>query len=281
MSMTGALFSAANDNFPGFYVYIWRRPNGEPFYVGKGKGKRAHNTTGRSKEFKEVYSVGGCAVEIVDWFIHESQAHAHEIELIALYGRRDMGGLLVNKTDGGEGASGLSHPPEARAKISASLLGNTRTLGYRHSDEAKAKMSDAQAGKVRSADHRAKIGDAHRGKIVSQETRAILRDSNLGRTHSARTRAKMSDVRRGKPLSAHHAARISEALTGRVFDGDWRSKIRDAKRAAPPKDGFKGVRLRAGSWIASINTDGKGRHIGAFSTPEEAARAYDDAIARF
>lgn len=65
-----------------FYTYIWRQRNGEPFYVGKGTGD-THTANKRSKEFKEIYAQGGCVVEIVDWFIHESQAHANEVELIA------------------------------------------------------------------------------------------------------------------------------------------------------------------------------------------------------
>lgn len=41
--------------------------------------------------------------------------------------------------------------------------------------------------------------------------------------------------------------------------------------------GFKGVTLRCDGkkWVARIQFAGKGRHLGSFATPEEAARAYD------
>ncbi|TIV38948.1 MAG: hypothetical protein E5V91_12445 [Mesorhizobium sp.] len=98
-----------------YYTYVWRDANGVPFYIGKGKGRRAQNTTMRSEDFKSVHAQGCCTVEIVDWFIHESQAHACEVELIERYGRREFGGLLVNKTDGGDGVSNPS--AETRAKL--------------------------------------------------------------------------------------------------------------------------------------------------------------------
>lgn len=172
-----------------YYTYVWRDAAGVPFYVGKGKGKRAHNTTRRSVDFKEIYAQGGCTVEIVDWFIHESQAHAHEVELIELYGRRDIGGLLVNKTDGGEGTSGRKLNDEARAKISAAakargIPNETRarlieaTRGKKHTDEHKSKISAALTGRPRPGETRDRISlsrrmmgpkDGFKGVVFSTE----------------------------------------------------------------------------------------------------------------
>ena len=44
--------------------------------------------------------------------------------------------------------------PEARAKVSASLMGNTRTLGYVFSPECRKKMSARMAGNQRALGHR-------------------------------------------------------------------------------------------------------------------------------
>lgn len=170
---------AANDNRL-FYTYIWRDAAGTPFYVGKGTGNRARNTKTRSKEFKEIYALGGCTVEIVDYFIHESQAHAFEVELIARYGRRDMGGVLVNKTDGGEGASGWVPSAEARAKIGKSLLGNARRRGIPHTEEIKAKLSASLVGRQMSEETRVKMSIASLGntrcvgRVLSEETRSRM-----------------------------------------------------------------------------------------------------------
>lgn len=197
MAMTDAFNGAANDNFPGFYVYVWRQSNGEPFYVGKGSGSRAYTTKSRSGEFKEIYALGGCTVEIVDWFIHESQAHALEVDLIARYGRRENGGLLVNKTDGGEGAAGCVRGDETRARISKALRGRTFDDGWR-----------------------AKIGAAHRGRSLSDEHRAKLSEAGRGRILTADERTKVSHAKR---VMAPEAG-FKGVTTAGV--GKWRARIK-------------------------------------------------------
>ena len=86
-----------------YYVYAYLRADDSPYYIGKGKGKRAW-----SKNHGRV-SVPNDKSRIV--FLHEniseSDAHALEIDLINQYGRKDLGtGILLNQTFGGEGSSG-------------------------------------------------------------------------------------------------------------------------------------------------------------------------------
>lgn len=169
-----------------FYTYVWKDASGVPFYVGKGSGNRLHNTHNRSAEFKAIHSQGGCAVEIVDEFILDTQASAHEMELVAFYGRREFGGLLVNKTDGGDGALGYFHTADSRAKISAANKGKVV------SPETLAKMRIAASNP--SLETRAKIGAGRRWWRPSAETRARM--SLASRNPSAETRARMSKSRR-------------------------------------------------------------------------------------
>lgn len=258
-----------------YYVYVWRDSANVPFYVGKGKGRRAQNTTMRSVEFKEIYAQGGCTVEIVDWFIHEAQAHAYEIELIGRYGRREHGGVLVNKTDGGEGAGGWVPSAAMRAKLSALYRGKAPSA------EALAKSRAACTGKPLSEDHRLKIGASQRGKSVSNETRAKISAALRGRTFDAEWRAKIGAASRGRTPSDETRAKLSLAGQGRILTKEDRSKVSYAARMRPPRSGFKGVTAHGDKWRARIKVDGKLHLLGSFSEPEEAARAYDDALVHF
>lgn len=86
-----------------FYVYIHRKKsNNDVFYVGKGKGKRAYDTSSRSEYWKRVYLKHGRIVEIIESGLSECDAFELEKEMIIFY--RNNGYKLANLTDGGEGA---------------------------------------------------------------------------------------------------------------------------------------------------------------------------------
>lgn len=106
-----------------FYVYRWVDPrNNRPFYVGKGaltSGRyysRAHDLKkhlpGNELLRKVCHKISAAGlkrvVEIVGNYATEAEAHAEEIRLILVYGRRQSAlktGTLCNLTDGGEGVS--------------------------------------------------------------------------------------------------------------------------------------------------------------------------------
>lgn len=98
------------DVISDFYVYLHKDPKtGIPFYVGRGKGKRAYDRTSRHKEWHDfVETIGGeFKVEIVERNLRESDAGEIEANLITKYGKkRDGVGPLVNWTDGGEDEMG-------------------------------------------------------------------------------------------------------------------------------------------------------------------------------
>lgn len=237
---------------PIFYTYVWRDTSGLPFYVGKGKGKRAWHTYTRSKAFKEVWSEGGCSVEIVDYFIHESQAHANEMLLIQRYGRRDTGtGSLVNMTDGGDGSSGLCE--EARRKISAANKGNQYAVGMIRSDETRARISASKQGQA-----------SRLGAILTEESRAKISSALRGRKLSLDHRARVSAYQNGRPKSGDHVAAVAESL-----------HLIGARKDS--STGFKGVSKNRGRWVARITVNGIRRNISFHATPEEAALAYDKA----
>jgi hypothetical protein len=125
----------------GFYVH--HRPDGTPFYVGKGdvrrsrllhKNRNRHHLNIVNKDGPENITITFTACA------SEEEAFRKEIALIALY--RQIGLQLVNLTDGGEGPSNMA--PEVKAKIRAAQLGR------KHSVAARKKMSATRKGRKMS-----------------------------------------------------------------------------------------------------------------------------------
>lgn len=114
-----------------YYVYAYLRENQTPYYIGKGKGRRAW-----LKDHNCGLPGDRSRIVILQRDLEEQLALDIEVELIKHYGRRDLGtGILHNKTDGGRspvlygsqnGMTGRHHSAETLRKIRNSKAGKSR-----------------------------------------------------------------------------------------------------------------------------------------------------------
>lgn len=242
-----------------FYVYVYRDPrpakNNQPVYVGKGTGDRdlSHWSKGsHNKPFQDFLShikqrglVALC--QRVFETDSEAAAFAKEVELIALYGRRDLGmGTLFNLTDGGEGGSGTVRTEAHKAVDSAHTLKHWQDPTYREKVIAaqKAVQSTPEARALKSENSaEAWANPEVRAKRQTGIKRARNSDASKAKT-SAQAKAQWSDPEYAAKQTANNQeianraeVKAAKAAAAKALWADpvWRKKMLAArkKKVAP------------------------------------------------
>ena len=156
-----------------YYVYQYLRTDGTPYYIGKGTGNRAYSKNGHTVPLPIQERIS-----IIKDNITDEDAIALEIELIAKYGRKDLGtGTLRNMTDGGDGASGRIATTEMKRKLKEANLGKKQT------QETKDKRAESLRGQKRTNEQRKLQSEsankrwANVDPIAEEQRKAKLREA--------------------------------------------------------------------------------------------------------
>lgn len=198
-----------------FYTYLHCRPDGSPFYVGKGTGRRARQfTKHRNNHYKNIVLKYGRANIQIFVFPCDSEEQAFSDEMHHIAQLRSAGYDLCNMTDGGEGCSGSKRSDETRAKMSVAMLG--KSYGPL-SDEHKRKLSEVHKGKPRcwksTPEINAKISATVKATYADPAFKAALSASRKGvpkkTPRSPEHCAKISALKKGKSRSAETIAKMA------------------------------------------------------------------------
>ena len=163
-----------------WYVYLHSRPDGEVFYVGKGRRKRAYDfaPSRRTKYHRNVVNKHGRAKIGVKLIPCSSEIEAHMLEKVHISMWRLNGARLANLTDGGEGVSGRV-VGEKQAK--ALELGRGKKAHAKLSCQTKANILAGLArGRVKAAGwKKTAAGQAHMKRLGATGEKALHREHEV------------------------------------------------------------------------------------------------------
>ena len=195
-----------------FYTYAYLREDKTPYYIGKGQTGRIYQRGGKPCGVPKDKS----RIIFLKQNLTEEEAFKHEIYMIAVFGRKDLGtGILHNRTNGGEGASGLIHTEETKRKISEVTQGRIpHNKGMPHTEKTKANISKAKIGKP----------SPHKGKKLFSDN----------------AKEQMSKVRRGQ----FSGDKNPRAKTWQITFDDGRNEIVKSLQTWAIDNGYKPTSIR-------------------------------------
>ena len=232
-----------------FYTYAYLREDRTPYYIGKGKRNRAYNKHQKGISVPKDKS----RIIFLKQNLTEAEAFRHEIYMIDVFGRKDLGtGILRNMTNGGEGPSGMVHSEETKDKIrqramgrkasqktkqklskihkgrkhteewkkiqSERMKGNTYGLGRKHSPDSLKKMSESQKGKKVSEEAKRKMSESGKVKIFSEEHRKNIGKASEGRKHSEETKRKLKGINKNRKFVCNIIWTVENIHTKELFE---------------------------------------------------------------
>jgi hypothetical protein len=216
-----------------YYTYAYLREDRTPYYIGKGKGDRIY------KKHQKGISVPKDKTRIIflKQNITEEEAFKHEIYMIVLFGRKDLGtGILRNRSDGGEGPSGVVKSEELKRHLSKKMSKNGEGLGSIGGKRAKelglgihalTTEERREIGK-KSSETNEKNGTGIYGMTFEQRSKNGKRTKELGLGVFSMTADELSEVgKKGNKITNSQRWRCTE--TGFISNPGSLSKYQKAR----------------------------------------------------
>ena len=174
-------------DFP--YTYLYLRKDGTPYYVGKGRGKRAFAKT-------HGVSVPVRARIVLQHWASDAEALEMEQWWIRFFGRKDIGtGILRNLTDGGEATPNLT-PAAKERQVAGFRRWVNSPANKQHLERLRTKEHQAMAARnnplSHSSEHQRAAGFASGNRKIETGFMPVL---NHTRWHVRR-----GIVKKGCPL---------------------------------------------------------------------------------
>lgn len=205
-----------------FYAYVHARPDASIFYVGKGTGKRAYRLRGRSSYHQNVINKHGAENILIGKMECSSEEAAFELEKGLIKCLRRMGCELTNKTDGGDGVSGMVHTAETKQKLSN--LFKDPDFVERHSSSVKAahvRSKELYRASAKESQNRSEVLAKHKEYQGSTEVREAK--SKWGRAawadkdRSLEWRAKLVAANKTPEARAAKSASLKGKNANRIY----------------------------------------------------------------
>jgi hypothetical protein len=144
-----------------FYTYAYLREDRTPYYIGKGTRYRLFQNNGKPCPVPKDKN----RIIFLKQNLIEEEAFKHETYMISVFGRKIDGGILLNKTFGGEGASGRV------VKDATRVILKEKCSGWKHTPEAIEKIRQSSLSRIyspKNEETKRKISNTLKGRKLSK-----------------------------------------------------------------------------------------------------------------